>query len=159
MEWSDRYFESQLDPHCGLHASNSLIGAPQFTHPDLQHASAQIIADTDEPMADHVAPGGWYSHGVLAKVLQNTIFPRWRLRLSPLLEHELLDFFTDPMIYGVLLNENNVHRIALAKHAGHVWHVDSRQPRRLELDELTALLHSFPATHPLLDNEHLSYID
>ena len=72
--WSDRYFEPQVEAHCGMHALNNLIGAPQFTQDDLQAATAQVIAETDEHISDHVAPGGWYSHSVLVSVLYRKRF-------------------------------------------------------------------------------------
>ena len=103
----------------------------------------------------HVAPGGWYSHGVLVRALQNTIPRQWFLRLAPLLDCELDDFFANPKTCGALLNVHNLHWIAIVKHNGFIWHVDSlRVPRPLRPRELQNMLRCFPTTFPLCLEEY-----
>ena len=153
--WSNTYFELQMEAHCGMHALNNLIGGPQFTQTDLQEATEQVLAETADSISAHVAPGGWYSHSVLARVLQNTIPPKWSLRLNALSQSELLDFCSSPIMAGALLNEDNQHWVAIVRHADCLWHVDScKLPRRLRQTDLRNLLGRFPNTFPLLLTEY-----
>lgn len=152
--WGSRYFERQTDAQCGKHALNNLVGGPQFLETDLLTACLKVIAETDESREDHACAAGWYSHSVLARALQDTVPPRWRLRLSPMLECDLSNFCSNPLIYGALMNQSNVHWISIVKHAGFLWEVDSQAtPRRLRDEDLLRLLRQHPSTYPLLDNE------
>ena len=156
VAWSDRYFEHQADAHCGMHALNNLLGGPQFIPADLTVAAAQVMAETNDPMPNHVAPGGWYSHSVLGRVLQNTVPPRWTLRFSPLLPYELPSFTNDPASLGALQNQGNLHWVAIVKHADSMWLVDSLGlPRQLPLSQMKDLLRTFPSTYPLVLTESL----
>ena len=154
MLWGSRYFERQTDAQCGKHALNNLIGGPQFLEADLQTACSEVVAETGESREDHACIAGWYSHSVLGRALQDTVPPRWRLRLSPLLECELSDFYTNPLICGALVNQSNIHWICVVKHANFIWEVDSKSaPRRLRKKDLMFLVRSHPCTYPLLDND------
>ena len=150
--WTDRYFEGQTLAYCGMHALDNLVGGPQFTPPDMATACSQVVAETCDLPSVHATTTGWYSHSLLGRVLQNTIPARWRLRLHPLLPAELESFCEDPLICGALMNEDNTHWLAIAKHGGSLWHVDSKHtPRPISLTELLLTLRRYPATFPLLE--------
>ena len=152
--WGDRYFESQVLARCGLHALNNLVGGPQFIPLDLETACAQVCAETDECLSDHAHNDGWYSHSVLARVLQNTVPPRWRLELQALSLRDLQAFFQNPLIYGALINEHDSHWTALVKHAGFVWYVDSKDtPIVLSEAALVSKIEEFPNSYALVDND------
>ena len=138
-----------------MHAVNNLVGGPHLSPADLETACAQVVAETGESMADHATNTGWYSHSVLWRVLQETIPPRWRLRLSPMDTAEIFHFCEDNLIYQVLINQNGQHWTAVVKHAGILWHVDSCDVPRIILDnEFEELLCHHPETYPLLESEH-----
>lgn len=123
----------------------------------MASACADVVAETDDLPSLHAAATGWYSHGVLARVLQNTIPPKWHLRLNALVPSEVEDFCADPNALGALLNEDNLHWLAIVKHGGELWHVDSRHmPRLISVPELLRLLEHYPSTFPLLDVASLS---
>ena len=150
--WGNRYFERQSLARCGLHALNNIVGGPQFLPADLQAACVAICSETGETAAEHALPNGWYSHSVLARVIQETIPPRWRLELNPLSMADLHTFLLDPLVLGALMNENNLHWTALVKHVGLVWYVDSNaHPQILDSAALTTLLCKFPSCYALVD--------
>ena len=59
-----------MQARCGQHALNNLVGGPQFTVQDLQMACDGVCAETVQVASAHVRLNGWYSHSVLANVLQ-----------------------------------------------------------------------------------------
>ena len=123
----------------------------------MSFACAQVVSETGDLASDHATSTGWYSHSVLARVLRNTIPPKWRLRLNPLLATELELFYQDPCFHGALLNEDNVHWLAVVKHGDAIWHVDSRYaPRLISSAELRLTLHRYPSTFPVMDFDHPS---
>ena len=114
-----------------------------------------MVAETGESSADHASNTGWYSHRILAGVLQGTIPPLWRLQLPPMDPTDFFQFCQDDLIYGALVNQNGQHWTAIVKHSGLLCHVDSlHSPKVLSDDGLAALLDAHPETYPLLDNEH-----
>ena len=154
--WNQRYFEKQTPmlARCGQHALNNLVGGPQFTVEDLSAAAECVCSESFEPRENHISSNGWYSHSVLATVLQNTVPPRWRLLLNPLSEDFLLEFITDPLVLGALVNQSNVHWIAVVKHVSRLWIVDSlTEPTLVSESALVELLHDHPNTFPLVDND------
>ena len=152
--WGNRYFETQDQAGCGQHALNNLLGGPQFTHDDLVLASTQILAETGDDPIEHVHYDGWYSHGVLATALQNTVPPRWRLLLNALLPALVFDFLHDATVLGALVNVNDAHWIAYVKHAGCSWLVDSKtHPVPLSEADFLDYLCVYPCTYPLEEND------
>ena len=94
------------------------------------------------------------SRGVLARVLQNTVSPRWRLPLQPLQLCDVPSFIRDPHISGTLVNEDGRHWTAIVKHAACTWHVDSLASLRLlTVRELCELLIVYPSTYALLPHD------
>ena len=81
--WADRYFEKQEGAACGKHALNNLCGGPQFVDDDMVVACSQVLAETGEEENDHRSGHGWYSHSVLARVVQNFVPPAMRLLTGP----------------------------------------------------------------------------
>ena len=149
--WADRYFERQEEAHCGKHALNNVIGAPQFLEVDLHTAAMQVLAETDENPQEHIRDNGWYSHSVLARALQNAIPPQWKLLLAPLATTAYENLLRDEGIFGAIINENNVHWSAIVKHAEHLWHVDSQtRPKRIDDTRYRAILHRFPMTFAIV---------
>ena len=137
--------------------NNCLSGGPQFIETDLRTACAQVVAETGDAASNHASDDGWYSHSVLARVLDNTVPPRWRLRLAPMRETELPDFCKNPSICGALVNEGGIHWTAIVKHAHALWHVDScLSPYELELSDLRTFFHRHPAMHLLLETEDIA---
>ena len=130
-QWQGRYFERQVRAECGRHALNNVVGGPQFLHADLEQAAEDIVAETGDNRRIHVRRRGWYSHGVLAKVLQ----PRWKLLLRPLQLNQYEWFLQHALVVGAFVNECNQHWTSIVKHRSRAWYVDSNGLAPLELDE------------------------
>ena len=126
--WGDRYFATQAaGGQCGKHALNNILGNPVMTELCLEAACQEVLADfgPDEPASLHRRGHGWYSHSILAKVLNSTVPPMWRLALGPAEPEQWGALVADPAICGVLCNIRNVHWTCITKHNGHVFYVDS----------------------------------
>ena len=148
--WGDRYFERQVAAECGQHAVNNVLGGPQYQREAFAAAARQVVAQYGEPEAEHIRPGGWYSHSVLATVLQNTAPAPWKLLFSKLRQTDYHTVLADELICGALVNQDNYHWIALVKHEGVLWEVDSRLfPTPLGREAFRDLLRRYPNTFPV----------
>jgi len=115
--WGDRYFERQRGAACGQHALNNMIGRPQFCPDDMVDACRQVVAEVGGRRTAHARGRGWYSHSVLARVLQNTVPPEYRMlvrRVEPSTWDALVSLDD---ILGVLVNMNNSHWTIFTMHA------------------------------------------
>ena len=128
-------------------ALNNILGGPRCQRKDLAAAAWQVVAETGDPEAEHISPSGEYSHSVLAKVL---LKQGLRLELNPM-KQDYRSFLADESTCGALVNEDNHHWIALVKHSGLLWHVDSRHsPRPLDEEAFRACLEAYPNTFRVL---------
>ena len=97
---------------------------------------------------------GWYSHSVLATVLQNSTPSPWKLLFKPLEMTDYRRMLDDELICGAVVNQNNYHWIALVKHNGLLWHVDSRySPWAMDEDAFRVCLKSHPSTFAVARRE------
>jgi hypothetical protein len=147
--YADRYWEPQKAGHCGMHALNHLVGSPQFLPTNLIAACADVLAELRTGDAsDHVLPGGWYSHSVLAHVLQNTNPPMWKLasNRASVADWQLLQ--ADEGVLGALTNINNSHWTATVRHAGVIFYCDSKfLPVLIDVKDWEDILHKRPDTY------------
>ena len=154
--WGQRYFEAQQNAECGRHALNNVLGGPQFLREHLQRAALEVVAITGDPEVDHIRAGGWYSHSVLATVLRNTAPAPWKLLFNRLGEGDYHAVLADELVIGALVNQNQAHWIALVKHNGLLWHVDSQlSPTPMDEEAFRDCLRSYPSTHAVARSEHL----
>jgi hypothetical protein len=154
--WGDRYFEPQKDARCGQHALNNLLGGPQYDDEGLQAAVDELLADTGDQRGLHQHGAGWYSHGVLAVALQRTVPPKWRLLLKPLVATDWVWLADEALVAGALVNIRNVHWVAIAKHAGFLWYVDSsHRPVIIEAVDYRSILSQHPMAFPIVSNEYV----
>lgn len=146
--WGDRYFESQAaGGKCGQHAVNNILGNPVITDLFLEAPGQEVLASLGprEPPRLHRHGDGWYSHSVLAQVLENTVPPMWRLALGPAGPEQWDAVVADPAICGVLCNIRNVHWTCIAKESGNVFYVDSLHlPVLIGRSEFVRILASHP---------------
>ena len=96
-------------------------------------------------MEEHRRGYGWYSRSVLARVLQNTCPPSWRMlpgRVTPQIWSDMLSGDT---IGGVMANVRDSHWTCICKESGGVFYVDSKHaPVLLAEKDLRLVL----ALHP-----------
>ena len=150
-----RYFEKQVRAECGRHALNNALGGPQFLHQDLVHAAAEILAETGEATHQHIRRRGWYSHSVLARVLQNTTPTRWKVLVCPIQCDQHTWFCQTPEVIGALINEKGCHWTALVKHAAAIWYVDSTAtPQLLDEEDFIGCLLSYPSAFAITSHEY-----
>ena len=148
MQWGDRYIERQNNAECGRHALNNVLGVAVFTHEHMQVAARQVMQETDtqHEESEHINHvSGWYSHSVLAQVLQNVRDLHLRLRDRPVASADYTFMLNTESIRGAVINEHGLHWSAIVKHNGHLWHVDSRwvPPRVLTAATFAALIRSY----------------
>jgi hypothetical protein len=125
--WGDRYFEPQSGARCGQHALNNLFGGPQFDDAGLDGAFQEVMQELPhEQEAEHRQGAGWYSHSVLATVLQQTVPPTWRLVTSRVRVDDWQALTEDDAICGVLLNIANRHWTCICKDKAMLFYVDSK---------------------------------
>ena len=154
--WGVRFFERQVNAECGQHALNNVLGGPQFLREHLQRAAREVVATTREREEDHIRAGGWYSHSVLATVLRNTAPTQWKLLFNRLGEEDYHAFLADELVIGALVNQNQAHWVALVKHNGLLWEVDSQlSPKPMDEEAFRQCLRSYPSTHAVARREHL----
>ena len=81
----------------------------------------------------------------------------WRVcRFSPLDAETYHAVLHDPLVLGALVNEDNEHWVALVKHDGLLWHVDSkRSPKVMAEEAFRQCLETFPSTFLVTRSEHL----
>ena len=117
-------------------------------------ACMDIVTTTGDDARNHAKQDGWYSHGVLAKVLDQFMPPIGRLldRLLPSGSYHA--FATDPKCLGGIVNHGNPHWTAIVKNVGCEWHVNSQMwPVLLNAETYQQLLLSNPLTFVLVAND------
>ena len=98
-------------------------------------------------------PGGWYSHSVLATVLRTATECKLLFGKLEMTAYEA--FMADDLVSGALVNQNNFHWIALVKHNGQLWHVDSRYaPWPMREEDFRQCLEAYPSTFAVAQREH-----
>lgn len=143
--WGDRYFEKQDQMKCGKHAVNNLIGLPQFTDGDMENACCQVCIETGEDESEHMAPRGWYSWSVLARLLDMTAPPLGRLLLEPCTAQAYDELLSSDDYYGCLINQRNTHWVCVAKHNGRLFYVDScYYPTEIDYEDFQDVLRRYP---------------
>jgi hypothetical protein len=124
--WGGRYWETQAEARCGRHALNNMLGGPQYSDEDLARACSTVLEEIpSETRGDHVKRGGWYSHSILAEALQATLPPVWRLALNRACPEDWQVVASNENVCGVLINLDNTHWVAIAKHMGFCFYCDS----------------------------------
>ena len=134
--WGGRYFERQQRAECGRHALNNVLGMRVFEHADMQTAAEQVIAETNtqHERSQHIdRNSGWYSHSVIARVLQNVREVELCLTERPATPTDYRFMLTTAAIRGAIINEHGAHWSAIVKHNDYLWHVDSRSPHLILL--------------------------
>ena len=151
--WGDRFFEQQKDSECGRHALNNVLGRKVFTHDDLRRTAKEVVELTQEQQSEHVKPGGWYSHSVLARALLDTTDSQ--LMFSRLQKSAYHTLMLDETAAGAVVNQDNYHWIALVKHHGLLWEVDSRKaPALMDQQAFSATVERFPNTFAIVRKGH-----
>ena len=151
--WGDRFFEQQKDSECGRHALNNVLGREVFTHDDLRRTAKEVVELTQEQQSEHVKPGGWYSHSVLAQALLDTTDSQ--LMFSRLQKSAYHAFMLDETAAGAVVNQDNYHWIALVKHNGLLWEVDSRKaPALMDQQAFSATVERYPNTFAIVRKGH-----
>ncbi len=155
--WGQRYFERQRDAECGQHALNNVLGAPQFRREDMERAARAVLAIPGTGREEeHIRARGWYSHSVLVNVLRNTAPAQWKLLFNRLGEADYHAFLADELLLGALVNQGDAHWIALVKHDGLLWEVDSQlSPKPMDEEAFRVCLRSYPSTHAVARYQHL----
>ena len=100
-------------------------------------------------------PGSWHSHSVLATVLRTARPAAWKLLFGKLKETEYETLMADELVSGALVNQNNFHWIALVKHNGLLWHVDSRfAPAPMDQEAFRACMRAHPDAFAIARRAH-----
>ena len=108
-----------------------------------------------EPKEEHIRAGGWYSHSVLATVLLKDPMKRGKLLLNRLGAGDYHAVLADELVHGAIVNQNQAHWIALVKHNGLLWHVDSRRsPRPMDETAFRNELRKYPDTFAVARCQH-----
>ena len=153
--WGHRYFEPQKDAECGQHVLNNVLGGRHYRREDLQGAAKAVVATTREDEDEHIGADGWYSHSVLATVLQRDSAKRGKMLFNRLGEGGYQALMHDDLVYGAVVNQNQAHWIALVKHNGLLWHVDSRRsPRPMDETAFRNELRKYPDTFAVARCQH-----
>ena len=80
---------------------------------------------------------------------------RWKLLFSPLKATEYEAVIADELVSGALVNQDNFHWIALVKHNGLLWHVDSRYDlARMDQVAFRACMHAHPGAFAIAQQAH-----
>ena len=80
---------------------------------------------------------------------------RWKLLFSPLKATEYEAVIADVLVSGALVNQDNFHWIALVKHNGLLWHVDSRyDPAPMDQVAFRACMHAHPGAFAIAQQAH-----
>jgi hypothetical protein len=154
--WGHRYFERQENAECGQHALNNVLGGRQIRREDLQRAAREVVATMGEREEEHIGAGGWYSHSVLATLLRTDTTKRGKLLFNRLGEGDYHAVLADELVHGALVNQSQAHWIALVKHNGLLWHVDSKKsPRPMDEEAFRACLRDYPDSFAVARYEHL----
>jgi hypothetical protein len=144
MLWGSRFFETQEDVKCGKHALNNMLQGPQFVEADIQLACVQVCSEIGEPASQHMAPRGWYSHSVLASLLDLTVPPIGTLLLEPA-DQTAYDSLLGDAFHGMLLNLQNRHWVCIVKEQGHLFYVDScNEPVTIDRHDFNQIIAKYP---------------
>ena len=139
----------------GQHALNNVLGGSIVEREALQAAAQRVVRRTNESEGEHIRPGGWYSHSALVDTLQHTANGQWKVLFNRLTPDQYAPLLQDPLALGAIVNENNAHWVALVKHDGLLWHVDSQHsPKVLDEAGFMQCLERFPDTFALARREH-----
>ena len=88
----------------------------------------------------------WYSEQVLAKVLTRT--HRYKLGLMPLYGN--LNRITEDNVIGAIVNQRNLHWVALRSVESNIWLLDSlSQPRVLNYEAYVRFVIQWPNSFPV----------
>ena len=151
--WGSRFFEQQVAAECGRHALNNVLGTAAFSHADLHRTAQQVVGTTGESVSEHVKPGGWYSHSVLARALLTTRDSQLLFRTLEKTAYDAL--MADEQVSGAVVNQDNYHWIALVKHNGLLWEVDSRKaPALMDQQAFRATVERYPNTFAIVRQGH-----
>ena len=148
------YFEPQKKAECGRHALNHLYGGPQFQVDDMSTACGLVLeelrlfAGLDEDREEHAKDNGWYSHSVLAKAFDLIRADEKHKLLPTNARPDQWSRFQDPRFKGCLVNQDNVHWIALRAHGNRVYLLDStkRAPQSISEHDFVQIIHRYPST-------------
>ena len=123
----------------------------------MQRAARDVLAIPGTGSeAEHIREGGWYSHSVLGTVLRNTVPAQWKLLFRRLQGDEYHAFLADELLIGALVNQNDSHWIALVKHDGLLWEVDSQHsPKVMDEAGFRRCLRTYPSTTAVARHDHL----
>ena len=122
-----------------------MLGGPQYVLDDFTAATAEVMAETDEPKDWHMNAQGWFSHGVLAAVLQNTAPPQWRLTSRRATVGDWDALASEDSISGALINVRGQHWVSVCKHEGHAFYCDSMYaPHLIDAEDWAAILLRHP---------------
>ena len=134
---------------------NNVLGGPVVGREALQRAAQQVVRETHERQEEHIRPGGWYSHSVLVTALKHVANGEHKVIFNRLEADQYDALMSDPLAIGALVNENNAHWSALVRHAGLLWHVDSKfSPKLMDRDAFKQCLQTFPSTFAVTRKEH-----
>ena len=122
-----------------------MLGGPQYVLDDFTAATAEVMAETDEPKDWHMNAQGWFSHGVLAAVLQNTAPPQWRLTSRRATVGDWDALTSEDSISGALINVRGQHWVSVCKHEGHAFYCDSMYaPHLIDAEDWATILLRHP---------------
>ena len=80
---------------------------------------------------------------------------RWKLILKTLKRTGYHALMADDLLLGALVNQNQAHWIALVKHGGLLWHVDScGSPCPMGEESFREDLRAYPSTFAVAYAEH-----
>ena len=151
--WGDRYFETQEAAMCGQHALNNMLGVKRYDADLLEQACQTVIAETGEHAAFHRRLGGWYSHAVLARALDYTIPPVWRMLDRPACHEDWCLVATQDEVAGVVCNVNNKHWTCICRQQGRVFYVDSVAfPHIIQESDFIEIINRHPMTFLVVHN-------
>ena len=96
-------------------------------------------------MSEHVKPGGWYSHSVLGRALLDATDSQLLFQAVEKTAYDAL--MADEGVTGAVVNQDNKHWIAMVKHNGLLWEVDSRKaPALMDQQAFRATVERYPST-------------
>ncbi len=133
------HFETQVLARCGQHALNNALSRSFATVADLEKACDEVLRaarqeGSAEIRANHVAAGGWYSAEVLAIALQTASMANaGRVEYTMSLEPLCVNSSAIRAAQGAVVNIGNRHWVALRWESGHVFLLDSMEPRPIAL--------------------------
>ena len=147
---------------CGKHALNNVLGGEGhiiFTNEHLKDACDGVVFESLIPdreggvpadptsHEDHMGDNGWYSEQVLAETLRRTFL--YELCLQPL--HCNPNVIYEDEVVGAVVNQDNVHWVALKRVEDHLWLLNSTepQPETLSWSQYMSLINEFRNAFPI----------